>query len=161
MATGRLIFLGAVCYPSGLSLLQMSFQMSRFIHLHTAIALLVGATAGCSGDDDPPSFEYTISYVNGDESRPNFWQALVYLDEDAASLKQKLVLGGGTLDAAPRGASRYEIKIVDTNGKTAKLITCEVDDVVSGQQDFTVPLILGGSYIVSIFLDGVGCATAQ
>jgi hypothetical protein len=133
--------------------------MIRFVHLHAAIALLAGAMAGCSGDE-PSSFEYTISYVNGAESQPNFQQASVDLGEDAASLQQKLAFGGGTVKAAPRGASRYEIEIVDTDGKTAKLIACEVDEVASGQQTFDVPLVLGGSYTVSILTDGASCSAA-
>jgi hypothetical protein len=133
--------------------------MIRFVHLHAAIALLAGAMAGCSGDE-PSSLDYTISYVNGDQSQPNFQQASVDLDEDAASLRQTLAFGGGTLDAAPREASRYEIKIVDTDGTTAKLITCEVDEVASGQQTFDVPLVLGGSYSVSILTDRASCSAA-
>jgi hypothetical protein len=133
--------------------------MIRFVHLHAAIALLAGAMAGCSGDE-PSSFEYTISYVNGAESQPNFQQASVDLGEDAASLQQKLAFGGGTVKAAPRGPSRYEIEIVDTDGKTAKLIACEVDEVASGQQTFDVPLVLGGSYTVSILTDGASCSAA-
>ena len=132
--------------------------MIRFVHLHAAIALLTGALAGCSGDDEPSSFEYTISYVNGADSQPNFQQASVDLGEDAATLQQKLAFGGGTINAAPQGASRYELEFVDTDGKTAKLIACEINEVVSGQQSFDVPLVLGGSYTVSIFTDGVSCS---
>jgi hypothetical protein len=131
--------------------------MIRFVHVHVAI-VLASAMAGCSGDDAPSSVEYTISYANADERRPNFHQASAELGEHAASLGQKLAFGGGTLDAAPRGASRYEIKIIDTNGETAKLIACEVDDVVNGQQTFEVPLVLGGSYTVSIFMDRASCS---
>ena len=133
--------------------------MIRFVHLHAAIALLAGAMAGCSGDE-PSSVEYTISYVSGDKSQPNFQQVSVDLGEDAASLRQNLAFGGGTLDAAPQGASRYEIKIIDTDGETAEVIACEVDEVASGQQTFEVPLVLGGSYAVSVITDRASCSAA-
>ena len=134
--------------------------MIRFVHVHAAIALLAGAMAGCSGDEEPSSVDYTISYVSGDKSQPNFQQVFVELGGDAASLRQKLAFGGGTLDAAPQGASRYEIKIIDTDGETAEVIACEVNEVVSGQQTFEVPLVLGGSYAVSVITDRASCSAA-
>jgi hypothetical protein len=131
--------------------------MIRFVPVHVAI-VLASAMAGCSGDDPPSSIEYTISYANDDESHPNFVQQYVELGEDASILRQGLAVGDGAVDAAPRGASRYEIKIIDTDGETAKLIACEVNETANGMQSFDVPLVLGGSYIVSISMDRASCS---
>jgi hypothetical protein len=134
----------------------MTFRTPPRARHQIALAAFAAALAGCGGDDDKLStFTYTVSYVAPPqgESAPAFINRQAFFGDDVRR-DDALIYGQGTLKAGPRGAREYDFELFDADGSSRKRVTCAAADGGSQQYNFDVPLAAGGTYVLTVTLEG-------